>query len=234
MIRSVCPYGQGKFSAFSLPRAASLATDDEKARAAVSKLHGTSTSTNHDYDPVGLDPWRPNIHIFRPQDYWRGSVDYVPSKLGDGDDCNPEGVQAESTKPGLRVELELELVAGMTGRSKKQGEGASSAGAATGVPSSNAALARIDPAEGGCTGEAGVTGEIELELELGVSAKQSRATDENYTRGSVECASDRRTSLEPGEVEAALHKTLDVLRKVRAERLRVLTTRFSPTPETTG
>lgn len=164
MIRSVCPYGQGKFSAFPLPRAASLATDDEKARAAVSKLHGTSTSTNHDYDPVGLDPWRPNIHIFRPQDYWRGSVDYVPSKLGDGDDCNPEGVQAESTKPGLRVELELELLAG----------------------------------------------------------------------SSVECASDRRTSLEPGEVEAALHKTLDVLRKVRAERLRVLTTRFSPTPETTG
>lgn len=180
---------------------------------------------------MGLDSWRPNIHIFRPQDYWKGSVDYVPWKLGDGDDCNPK-VLCKGTKPSEGVELEVG--SGMTRCGRKKGEEAS-ASAAPGIASSKVALARAYPVEGGRIGGAGVAGEVELE-ELGANAKQSGAVvmmggkDKNSTKS----ASDRSTTLKPGEVETVLHSMLDALRKVRAERLRLLTTRFTRTPETAG
>ncbi|CAM9957939.1 unnamed protein product, partial [Scytosiphon promiscuus] len=70
---------KGKFSVFPVPRATPKVTSP--ANNQVATTHGMSD------DALGLDQWRPNIFIFRPQDYWAGLVDYTPCQMhGDGDD----------------------------------------------------------------------------------------------------------------------------------------------------
>lgn len=239
---------QGKFSAFPLPRAASLATGDKKGRDAASiprgfdvdVMHGTS----NDHDPVGLDSWRSNMHVFRPQDYWKGSVDYEPWELGDNnddddDECNPKTLQKGT---------ELEPGSGVTGRRKDQ----DAIYIASAAPSSNVALARVDAMEGGGGVEEGsVSGEVEVEP--GVEANRSGAVvmgvgevagegEGGIGMNGVKCerSSDGRTSLKPnlglGEVGTALHSVLDALRNVREERLRsrCLATSFTREPEVDG
>lgn len=204
-------------------------------------MHGTSN------DPVGLESWRPNMHIFRPQDYWRGSVDYVPWKSGDDDNDdvhNPKAVQmmAKGAEQGQDVEVELEAVPGTAGRRKGGGTGASVASI---NPStcSFVAFARVDTMEGGGNVE-GAEFSGQVELGIGVSAKQlstgavvmggkDEDEGESGAGSGVKCAADKSTSLASGEVETALHSVLDALGKVKAERLR-LTTRLARTPQLDG
>lgn len=221
-----------------MPRVASLASVKEaKAAAGIPPdiMHGTPS------DSVGLDSWRPNIFIFSPQDYWRGSVDYVPWKLGDNGDksrvavkerghCILKALQKGSEPTGAEG-LELEAGSGMTGR--KKGDGArASVQVAPGNPSSNAVLTRVDTMERSCRVEgADISGQAELELGVGANQSGVVVSEDGGGVGSMRYASDRSTGLKAGEVETALHSVLDALRNVREERLR---TRFTRTPSKTG
>eukprot|EP00903_Cladosiphon_okamuranus_P005924 g5855.t1 len=113
-----------KFSAFPLPWAETssllaMATGGKKARSLTSIPHEIDITHGTSNDPVGLESWRPNIHIFRPQDYWRGSIDYVPWKSEDNDDDVRESraTQRKGTgkgaEQGRRVIAELEAEPGV-------------------------------------------------------------------------------------------------------------------------
>lgn len=159
-------------------------------------------------DSVGLDSWRPNNHIFGPQDYWRGSVDYAPWKLGDADDTSRAVVKTQKEHYNLdALQMEAEQIGAV----------------APDDPNRKIARARV----------AGTNVSGEIELELGVSANQSGAVG-----GGDGCGVSRRYSsgkgTKPGEVETALHGVLDALRKVRAERMRVTSRHITRAPSDIG
>lgn len=154
------------------------------------------------------------MHIFRPENYWRGSVEYVPWKLGDHehDRGNLKKLQRDPDN----------------GEGRRKGHDAT-ASLARGDPSSFVALSKVDDMEGCRVEGAHVSNQVELDLELGAVVGQDQGGII-----SVRCASEGSTSLGPGSVETALHSVLDALRRVRAERLRFATRSSRAPSETNG
>lgn len=165
--------------------------------------------------------------MFRPSDYGRGSVDYMPWKLGD--DESYDGYQPLSTpghgKPLQKGDEQIGVQSGGVDPCIVECSqvGPTSANTENGISSSTLA----PPAEADDTGgQRNVDGAAGLFEELGVNDTCSCAdsSEREVQRSfSVGCVSARTESiLESGEeVETALHGVLDALRKVREERLRL-------------
>jgi len=149
-------------------------------------------------EPVALDSWRPNIYIFRPQDYWGGAVDYVPWRLGDEAGCRPT--------PNGR------------GHFKEVSPGG---GEQTGVDSSctNKGHGHGDIDGWVASDQAGIgVNETPFASDdgfgcdvRGASASNKEPIEVLKLRGCAEGEGE-------GEVETALHGVLDALRRVRAVR----------------
>lgn len=160
---------------------------------------------------MGLETWRPNIYIFRPQDYWKGSVDYVPWKIGDGV-CVSDGDVCRTPSRG-------------EDRTALRGKDGDFSGIQFGLRSKDVkpstSLSRSAMTDR-CQNIKGTSGS-------GVHSTQSCADEPGgYAEGSssgggeveVEgCASGSNAFRKDAEIERALRGVLDALRRVREERL---------------
>ncbi|CAM9488658.1 unnamed protein product, partial [Ectocarpus sp. 4 AP-2014] len=200
---------RGKFSCFPLPRASRPSPGLTQKRGVSSGappivMYKTSNET------MGLETWRPNIYIFRPRDYWKGSVDYVPWKIGDGV-CASDGDECRAPSRGeCRTSL------------RKDGD---FPGIQLGFRSKNADPSAPLPR----SAMADRCQNIKGASESGVHITQS-CVDEpgGYAVGSSgggeveveQCASGSNAFRKDAEMEMALRGVLDALRSVREERLR--------------
>lgn len=183
--------------------------------------------------------------MFRPQDYWRGSVDYMPWKLGDAESRSSDGCQPPSTRMGdgtalpkggekIRVQSGGKNPRTVESRHHQVGGADRSATA----KKNRSPVSAVAPANKKVddTGRRShhVDGAGVFSGQVGVNGAYScanRDVRDIHRGGDSGCVSGRNNSstLEAGggeEVGTALHGVLDALRKVREERLR-LASRFS-------
>lgn len=237
---------QGKFSVFPLPWASSATIGEKKtkatARTPVIERDGGTLD-----DPTDLEPWRPNIFMFRPQDYWRGSVDYVPWKLGDDESSSdeyqpPSAPVAHGTalpKDGEKIGVQSGVKPPRTqvggDRRSVTDKNTSPCRAVAPADKKNVETGRWNHhVDGACvlSGQVGVSGACSCE-DRGVERELShRGDDLGKVSGRNDYCSSTLKAGRGKEVEAALHGVLDALRKVREERLRLATCIARGAPET--
>lgn len=178
---------------------------------------------------AGLDPWRPNILIFRPQDYWEGLVDYTPCQLpGGSSDRKESGCGAAADykvrpKEGYFAALRK---GGGNGTGVENRASVEKVGAETVLPTgSDGNVSRCPPQGRGCCHlrpEAPLSGPIDW--------VDGAAKPDGGGRGGCDKCSPGETS----SVEKALHGVLDALRKVRKVREERLRWKHQTTKQSTG
>ncbi|CAN0432583.1 unnamed protein product, partial [Ectocarpus sp. 12 AP-2014] len=200
----------GKFSCFPLPRVSRPNPGQTEERGVSSGappivMYKTSNET------MGLETWRPNIYIFRPQDYWKRSVDYVPWKKGDGV-CASDGDECRAPSRGE----------GRTS-SRKDGDccgiqlGQRSNNADPSAPLSRSAMAdRCQNIKGASESGVHITQSSCVDESGGYAAGPSGGDEVEVER----CVSGSNAVRKDADIEMALSGVLDALRRVREERLR--------------
>ncbi|CAM9174701.1 unnamed protein product [Ectocarpus fasciculatus] len=202
--------GMGKFSCFPLPRACRPHPGPNQKTGATSGTPQPIVMYKTSNETMGLETWRPNIYIFRPQDYWKGSVDYVPWKSGDGVCASDGDVCRAPSREEDRTALRKD-----GGDCSRSQFGLRSKNADPSAPRSRSAMAdRCQNIKGNGPG---------------VLVTQSCADESGgYTQDSsggdgveVErCASGGNAFRKDAELVVALRGVLNALRRVREERLR--------------
>ncbi len=157
------------------------------------------------------------MYIFRPQDYWGGSVDYVPWKLGDEIEYRPK-----ANGGGHRAVLVSPLGGEQTGVSSSftnegHGHGDLHASVARSAPENAIAPARprVDAL--------GVMEGWSASDQVGISPFPSDDDIASRERGASPSSRKPSEVLKlsgygEGEVETVLHGLLDALRRVKAVR----------------
>lgn len=168
------------------------------------------------------------MYIFRPQDYWGGSVDYMPWKLGEEVEYRPtaNGGEHRAVSVPRRASEQTGVRSSYTDKGHGHGEIYELyAGAARRAPEN-----AIAPARPRSTCRVESLGVIEgwgASDQFGIGADETTCPSDDGIASSVRGASpSRRKPSEvmklygygESEVEKVLHGVLDALRRVRAVR----------------